>query len=146
MAVAAFWIFLAAIIVAAEWRRKNIEAARYETIRLLIEKNQGLDEEQIKELLNPHPTPSPILISQFQQKYGQKPGDAYKGLRAFGSIIMFIALGLFIAAVWVGSVLRINEETVIGLGIAIPIVALVGAGLFFASRFATKPPSDEDRD
>ena len=146
MEVAAFWIFLAAIIVAAEWKRKNIETARHETMRLLIEKNQNLDDEQIKELLSSHSTPSPFQVSQLLQKSGQRPGAAYKGLRGVGSVIMFIALGLFIAAAWVGSVLGTHDETVVGLGIAVPIVALVGAGLFFASRFAAKPSSDENND
>ncbi len=115
---------------------------RHETMRLLIEKNQNLDEEQLKELLSPCPNPTPFWVMQSLHK----PGDAYKGLRAFGSIIMFIALGLCIAAVWVGSLRGTHDPTVVGIGIAVPIVALVGAGLFFASRFAAKPLSDEDKD
>jgi len=146
MEVAAFWIFLAAIIVAAEWRKKHIEAARYETMRLIIEKNQNLDAEQLKELLSPYSTPSPFLVSQLLQKSGQWSGNAYKGLRMFGTIIMFVALGLAIAGIWMGSILGIHDRSVVDIGVAIPIVALVGAGLFFASRFVTKPPSDENRD
>jgi hypothetical protein len=146
MAAAAFWIFLAAVIVAAEWRKKHVEAMRHETMRLLIEKNKDLDEEQLKALLGgSHPIPSYFWAMQAQH-LKSKRGDAYKGLRASGSIIMLIALGLLIAAVWVGSIRGINDEAVLGIGIAVPIVALVGAGLFFASRYAAKPPSGENRD
>lgn len=83
MAVAGFWIFLAAVIVAAEWRRKNIELARLETMRLLIEKNQNWDEAKLKELLNPSPNPSPFLAMKPQQK----PGDVYRGLKGTGTVL-----------------------------------------------------------
>ncbi len=95
LGAAAFWIFLAAIIVAGIWRKKHSEAVRHETVRLLIEKNQKLEDAQLKELLNPTPPPTPEwLIPK------HKPGEGYRVLRIFGTILIFIALGLTIACIW----------------------------------------------
>ena len=137
LGTAAFWIFLAAIIVAGIWRKKHSEAVRHETVRLLIEKNQKLEDAQLKELLNPTPPPTPEwLIPK------HKPGEGYRVLRISGTILIFIALGLIIACVWRGMILGIGDRSVLELATGIPIIAMLGAGLFAASRFVAKPPSD----
>ncbi len=143
MGVAAFWIFLAAICVAAHWKNKHVESMRHETLRLIIEKNPNLDQAQIAELLKPKPTHPPVSSPP---PWSPKPGEGRKGFRIIGSIVMFVALGLFIAAVWRGSVLGIQDESVVDIGTAIPIVALIGAGLFLCSFFVSKPQSDKNED
>ena len=139
LGAAAFWIFLAAIIVAGIWRKKHSEAMRHETARFLIEKNQKIDDAQLKELLNPTPPPARSGCSP-----SHKPGEGYRVLRIFGTICMFVALGLAIAGIWRGMILGLHEEAVMGIATAVPIVAMVGIGLFVASRFVTQP-SDESR-
>ena len=143
MGAAAFWICLAAIIVAAHWKKKHDEAMRHETLCLIIEKNPNLDQAQIAELLDPRPTHPPVSPPP---PWSPKPGDGRKVFRIFGSIVMFVALGLCIAAVWRGSVLGIQDESVVDIGTAIPIVALVGAGLFCCSFFVSKPQSAKNED
>jgi hypothetical protein len=138
LGVAAFWIFLAAIIIASIWRKKHREALRHETVRFLIEKNQKIDDAQLTQLLNPPPPPSPEWLVGHT-------GDGYRVLRIFGTIIMFIALGLGLVFLWRGMMLGFHEKSVMEFGTAIPLVAVLGAGLFVASRFVTPPPSSENK-
>ena len=138
---AAFWIFLAAIIVAGIWRKKHSEAVRHETARLIIEKNQKIDEAQLKELLNPTPPPAPEWLVP---KY--RVGVGYRGLRISGTILMFIALGLVLMACWRGMMLGIHEKSVLGIATGIPLVAMLGVGLFVASRYVHQPPPDDNKD
>jgi hypothetical protein len=93
MGAAAFWIFLAVLVVMVNWRNKHRESLRYETLRFLIEKNQKLDDAQLTELLNPKPGPPPEWLVH-------KPGYAYKGLRATGIVFIFLAIGLAMATAW----------------------------------------------
>ena len=138
MATAAFWIFLAVVVIMVNWKKKNQESLRHETIRFLVEKNQKLDDAQLSELLNPKPAPSPEWLVH-------KPGYSYKGLRAAGVIFMFLAIGLAIATAWCAMSLGMNHESVLGLGIAVPLIAMTGIGLFFSARFVTPPPPGENR-
>jgi hypothetical protein len=138
MGAAAFWIFLAAVVVVINWRNKHREAMKYEMVRFLIEKNQKLDEKQISELLNPPPPPAPEWLVH-------KPGYAYRGLRATGTVFMFLALGLAFAAGWLGIMLGMHNESVLGISTAVPLVAILGAGIFFASRFCAPPISESDK-
>jgi uncharacterized membrane protein YraQ (UPF0718 family) len=139
----AFWIAVAAFFVAGSWRRKHTESAKQETMRLIIEKNPNLDAEQLKEILYP---PHPELPAEHPWFAKPDPNAGYKMLRIFGTIILFVAAGLSIAGIWRGMVLGIHEESVVGIVTAIPIIALVGAGLIFCSRFVTPPPKAENKD
>jgi hypothetical protein len=138
---AAFWMFLAAIVISGKWRSMRREAVRHETLRFLVEKNQKIDEAQLAELLNPKlPAAPEWLVPR------QKPGDGYRALRVFGTILMFVAFGLGIAGFWRGMILGKYDKSVLGIATAIPLVAMVGAGLFFASRFVTPPTSAGNND
>ena len=132
---AAFWIFLAAVVVASHWRNKHREAMKHEMVRFLIEKNQRFDETQLRELLNPTPPPTPEWLVH-------KPGYAYRGLRVIGAVLMFVALGLAVLALWRGMMIGMHERSVLEISTAVPLVAMLGAGLFFASRFCARPPSE----
>ena len=138
MGAAAFWIFLAVVVIMINWKNKNRESLRHETIRFLVEKNQKLDDAQLSELLNPKPAPPPEWLVH-------KPGYSYRGLRAAGVIFMFLAIGLAIVTAWCAMLLGMNHKSVLGLGIAVPLIALTGIGLFFSARFVTPPPPDENR-
>jgi hypothetical protein len=74
-----------------------------------------------------------------------KPGDGYRVLRIIGTIALFIALGLLIVCILRGMILGISERSVLEIATAVPIVAMLGAGLFVASRYVTQPPPDENR-
>lgn len=142
MEVAAFWIFLAAIIVAAQWKKKHTESMRHETLRLIIEKNPNLDQEQIAEMLTPKHTHPDMPMPK---PWAPKPGDARKGFRIFGTIVMFVAFGLTAAGIWLYSVRGMTDDLV-GLGISVPIVALFGISLFICSHLVSKPQADRKED
>jgi hypothetical protein len=59
MGVAAFWIALAAVLIGGQWHKKMKEQMRHETVRLLIEKGEPLDQGQVRELLYPKPPWTP---------------------------------------------------------------------------------------
>jgi len=48
-------------------------------------------------------------------------------------------------AAWCAVLLGMNHQSVLGLGIAVPLIAMTGLGLFFSARFVTPPPPDENR-
>jgi hypothetical protein len=140
MAALGFWIFVAAVVVAAALKKMNSEKVRHETLRLLIEKNQKLDEAQLKELLNPTPAPPPEWLIPRHSS-----GDGYRALRVCGTIVMFVALGLLIVLVWRGMMLGIYDRSVLDLGAGVALAGMVGIGLFVSSRFLIRP-LDESRD
>jgi hypothetical protein len=142
LGAAAFWIFVAVVVIVVNWRNKHRDLMRHETIRLLIEKNQKLDEAQLAQLLNPPPAASAEWI------YGPKPkpGDGYRGLRISGTLLIFLALGLAIVCAWNGVQFGLHDKSVSGLVVWVPLAAMLGVGLFVASRFAARPPSDENKD
>jgi hypothetical protein len=138
MGAAAFWIFLAVLVVMVNWRRKHRESLRHETLRFLVEKNQRLDDAQLSELLNPKPAPPPEWLVH-------KPGYAYKGLRAFGIVSIFLAIGLACVTAWCAMLLGHYHVSVLGLGVAVPLLAMTGIGLFVSARFVSPPPPDENK-
>lgn len=140
LGAAAFWFFVAAVVVAGIWKKKHGEALRHETVRLLIEKNQKIDEAQLAKLLNPEP---PDWMG-LQPKPG-KPGDAYRALRIIGTITMFVALGLLIACFWRVNMLGIHDKSVLGMATGIPIIAMVGFGVFVSARFVAPPPPGDNK-
>jgi len=74
------------------------------------------------------------------------PGSGYRTLRIFGSITIFLSFGLAIAAAWIRFFRGQINEDVAGAVIAASILIMIGIGLFFSSRFAPKPPKDENTD
>ena len=143
LGAAAFWIFVGACVVAGIWRQKNSEAIRHETIRQLIAKEQKLDEDQIEKLLNP---PRGSGWAGFQERSHMAPGSGYRALRIFGSIAIFLSFGLAIAGAWQRFLWGHITGDEANLGTAASILIMIGIGLFFASRFAPKPPKDENTD
>jgi hypothetical protein len=105
LGVAAFWAFVAVIVVASIWKKKHSETLRHETMRLLIEKNQKIDETQLAELLNPKP---PEWMG-LQQKPSQR-GDTYRVLRIIGTMLMFLALGFLLVGAWRGMLLGLRMD------------------------------------
>jgi hypothetical protein len=138
MGPAAFWIFLAVVVIMVSWKKNKKESLRHETIRFLVEKNQNLDVAQLSELLNPKPVPPPEWLVH-------KPGNSYKALRATGVIFIFLAIGFAIAAAWYAILLPMDNGAVLGLGVAASLIAMTGIGLYFSARFVTPQPPDANR-
>jgi hypothetical protein len=145
LGIVAFWFFVAAAVVGSMWRKKHSEAMRHETIRMLIEKGHKIDEEQLNKILNPVQTPSSEWLMGLTAPKDRR-GDFYRALRVTGTILLFAALGLGLMALWRGLFLGFHDKDVMDIGMAVPMVAVLGIGLFFSSRFVPKPPSDINKE
>jgi hypothetical protein len=137
MEVVAFWIALAAVLIAGGWVKSRNEAEKHETLRRLIDKGGAVDEAQIRALLYPPQLQAgtPWWVRQ------RAKGDTHRGLRVVGTIAMCLAIGLivFFTPLWLRG---IEEDAIIGVGFGAVIFAL-GAGFFIASRFTEKPALDD---
>lgn len=133
MALTAFWIALAAVLIANRWRQKNLEAMRHDTIRLLLETKGDMDFAQVKELLYPPRPPIPPLPPGHPWATF-RPDARYKAMRSGGSILMFAAVGVGALIAGVGMARQRPEALAAAVGVA-SFIFLMGAGLFFASRF-----------
>jgi len=130
-----FWLFVAVVVAAHVWKETQQKAEKHETLRRILEKTGTLDEEKMKELFS-------------EARSGEwKPGCAYRALRIWGTIVMFIGAAVFaffsiVAGIFValGKTDEFPELENIAPLFAVGIgIAMVGYGLFFASRFAAPP-------
>jgi hypothetical protein len=137
MADGGFWIFIAALVVAGIWADSRKKSDQHETLRRIVEKTGTIDEAKLK------------AVFANEDGFETKPGYAYRGLRIFGTIVLFIGAGIaafFLIAALLGKIFGLTHMFVdvtglmIGLAVAVG-VAVVGLGLFFSSRFATPPPA-----
>ena len=115
----AFWIAVAAVLIAGGWFKSRNDAQKYATLRTIIEKNGAADEAQLRTLFGP--------VAQ------ASPGDLCAFLRIIGTIVMFTAVGLALFFTVFRTAID-HQAGTIGLAAAM-IVAAVGAGFFFSSRF-----------
>src|SRR5262249_42935547 len=102
MAVAAFWIALAAVLVAGSWRKKNAEQMRHETLRMIIQKEGTVNPDVMQELLHPKP---PEWNPQTAAMLGMKkwePGESRRHMRVWGTILMIVGPGLGCVLVAIG--------------------------------------------
>jgi len=116
----AFWIAVAAVLIAGAWFKSRNDAQKYATLRTIIEKNGTADETQLRTLFGP-------VAAQ------PGPADLCAFLRIIGTIVMFTAAGLLLFFTIFRQAIDPQAGT-IGLAAAL-IVAAVGAGFFFSSRF-----------
>jgi hypothetical protein len=133
MALTAFWIALAAVLIASHWRNKHTEAMRHETIRLLLQTKGDVALAEIKELLHP-PRPLPASLPPCYPCVTYPPPGRYKAMRTGGSILMIASLGVGAMIGGIGVAQNQPQSIVAAIGVALCIF-LIGAGVFFASRF-----------
>jgi hypothetical protein len=121
MEVVAFWVAVAAVLVAGGWVKSRSEAQKHATLRTIIEKTGTVDEEQLRVLLGSsgaHPAAA---------------GDIHAFLRVIGTIAMCVAAGLilFFSPLWFR-----GTEPAAMIGVAIgAVMGASGVGFFLASRF-----------
>ena len=133
---AAFWIALAAVLIAASFNKVRREQVKQETLLKLIERTGQLDEAQVK-LLFPQPPPY-----SNERPWWAAPPDPFAGRRALrigGLILMALAAGLAVLsfALTFGTA---NQQAVAmpWFGVA-GLVGCLGIGLFASSWFALSP-------
>lgn len=143
LGAAAFWIALAAVLIAGGWHKLRREQLKQETLLRLIERTGTLDEAQVKALFPPPPaTPWPPAWH-----LKSDPNEGKLVLRGFGVVITFIAVGvavLFTVMLNFGTPPQ-QAAAVPGLGAA-GLVACIGLGFLVASKFATSSALRDERD
>jgi hypothetical protein len=132
----AFWIFIAAMVVAGIWSSAREKAEKHETLRRIVEKTGTIDEAKLKELFSEPPSEE------------SKPGWGYRVARVIGTITFFIGAGIATfasIAVGLGQLFAVTEMFqdrggwIAAFAISLAI-AILGVGIFFSSRFCEPPP------
>jgi hypothetical protein len=135
MGAAAFWISLAAFLIAGMYFRSRNEAAKHETLRHLVEKTGQVNESQLKSLFEPPPNAFTRL---------PVPGGGYRAMRIVGLLLIFIAAGSGILFAVIG-LTGTQPWSRAAIGCASSIMpAFLGAALFLGSRFLRRPPPDNN--
>ena len=137
MGVAAFWIALAAVIIAGTWRKRHAESLRHETLRLLIEKKPALEVEELRDLLNP---PQPKVPEGHPWATRSEPGEGYRIMRVSATVLMIssVGLGALIFGVATAQDVPFPNATAAASGLG-ALLLIVGIALFVASRFLPRP-------
>jgi hypothetical protein len=125
---AAFWIALAAVIIAGAYFRSLREATKHETLRRIVEKTGQVDERQFKALFEPPP-------SVWLTRRPRAVGRGYRALRILGTVLMFIAAGLALFFTIFAQTGAQHWNAVLVGYAASSLILLIGAGVFFCSRF-----------
>jgi hypothetical protein len=140
LGAAAFWIALAAVLIANGINGVRRERLRQETLLKLVEKTGKLDEHTVRTLF---PTPPPLPPHVFGPPPRQP--DGRRGMKVAGTIVLSIAAGIAVFVTiltqFAPPPMQTPGGTVVGYAIA-SIVACFGLGFFVAARFV-RPPADE---
>jgi hypothetical protein len=135
-----FYLLIEAIVVALIWHDARKKAEKHETLRRIVESTGTIDEDKLRELFR-------------EASAGEKkPGRSYRVLRIIGTIIMFIGAGIVpFLLLGIGLVFLLEGRDPnfdfdwLGPTFAISGgIAMLGCGVFFASRFAEPPPSSRN--
>ena len=121
MGVVAFWVAVAAVLVAGGWFKMRSEAEKHATLRTIIERTGTVDEEQLRSLLGAPARPP------------ARPGDLFAFLRIVGTIAICVAIGLiaFFTPLWLKG---IENDAEVGVGFG-AVLGAAGVGFFLASRY-----------
>jgi hypothetical protein len=129
MAVAAFWLAVTAFIVVGAMNARRGYELKIETIRLMMEKGQKIDEVLLRDLLTPpkwhSPPPGPV-------------GQGYRTMRIFGTLALFFAPGLSLLLGLLGGYSARPDVEAAGIAAGV-LVGLIGIGLHVACRFLPRP-------
>ena len=135
MDVAAFWMGLAAVVVAWFWRRNHTEAMRHQTLRTMLDRKETIDEKLVNDVLNP-----PVAESRWSRV--SIPGESSRVFRFLGSLFMLLspAAGIFggIMTYFESREPEMNIVIPVGIGIAL-IIFVFGLALFVSARFLSQP-------
>lgn len=129
MAIAAFWLAVAAFVIVGALNARRGYELKIETIRMMMEKGQKIDDALLRELLTPPKWHTPAA---------RPVGDGYRVMRVFGTLLLFLAPGLALLLGVSGA--YSHQPTLEAAGVAAgALLALLGIGLFVASRFVPRP-------
>lgn len=131
MAVIVFWIAIAAISIFGMQLAKRTQEIKHETLRMMVEKGEKIDETLLRELLGPA-----------GQVHRQSARQTSMGLRIAAVIMFCIAPGVIVLFATIGAAHAKPGLQIVGVGVG-ALVALVGLGLYIGSRIARGLPEQE---
>lgn len=131
MPVITFWIAIAAISIFGMYLARRTQELKHETLRLLVEKGEKIDESLLRELLG---SPGQAVRQNRQQ--------TYVGLRIAAVILFCIAPGVVLLFLSIGAAAERPGLQLVGLGVG-SLVALVGLGLHIGSKIVKSLPEQE---
>jgi hypothetical protein len=145
LGAAAFWISVAAVLIAAGYFKVRGEARKQETLLRLVERTGQLDEAQVK-LLFPQPLPPvPGAPHQVPNTWGTRPGEGRLTWVVIAAIVGSIGVGLLVlfTILFNFGTEPQRQDAIPGFGAA-ALVTCVAIGFFIASRFCSPAPSERD--
>ena len=111
----AFWLFIAAVVVAGIWNDVRKRESQQETLRRVVESGQKLDK---------------AVLDQLMSAGGSK--DLARDLKVAGLIVIFVSPGLAI----LGWFLEKVDESILPVLIGVAgLVGFVGIGLLVAAKY-----------
>lgn len=122
LASAAFWGFLAAVVVSGVWSDIRKRDAQHETMRRIVESGKPLDDAVVDKILE-----------------GDKRID--RDLKTAGLIVIFVAPGLAVLGWFLGKISDAAFTALLGVS---ALVAFVGVGLLVAAAAAKRSYDRED--
>jgi hypothetical protein len=140
LGAAAFWIALAAVLIAGSWFKSRTEAQKHETLRRMLDKTGSVDETLLSELLRPAAPASGGTHPGSWKMPQPSPGENRKMGFVMGTLLLSAAAGLAVLFLILGAGGVITpRENWIGWAIAAGI-GVFGVGVFVASLCADPPP------
>ena len=133
MGAAAFWIALAAVLIAGSYFRLRKETLQHETIRQIVDKTGQVDEDKLKELFQP-----PVRFVPRPEHMIAPPGTGFRIMRVFGTLAVAVGAGVAIAFAILYHMGMEVDVSMMGFAWA-SIVGATGVGLFAASLFLPRP-------
>ncbi len=146
LGAAAFWISLAAVLIASGWFKSRSEAQKHETLRRMIEKTGTVDAAQMNELFRPAGSHSGWTNPELWKMPVSPPGENRKNARIFGALLLSVAAALEILFMILAAT-GVNgpKETSIAYAIAAGI-GVFGVGMFGIALLADPPPPKGERE
>jgi len=135
MAVAAFWFAVAAFIVVGALNARRGYELKHETIRLMLEKGEKIDDALLRDLVSP---------PKWHTAHPQPIGAGYTAMRVIGTMLLFAAPGIALLVILAPHGQSTPAVAPVGAAIGI-LVLLLGIGLHVACRFVTPPPARDGR-
>ena len=123
-----FFTFLVFCVIVNMRKRKALETIRHETVRKMIESGQPLDWATIRQVLDPQPQ--------------VKPGIRYLIMRVVGVILLVNFVWGVCSGGWLMTIHFGNFYTMLlQFGVSF-VLALIGVGLLYKSRFVSPSPAE----
>jgi len=117
---AAFWLFIAAAVVAGVWQNVRKRDAQHETLRRVIESGQPFDQAFLDKL---------VLLMGGAEKHLDRD------LKLAGLILLFVAPGLAVLGIFIGQNQPDALLPLLGVGV---LVGLLSIGLLVAAKIIAR--------